>query len=130
MALTPCVRSESRLETVMSCIFALGVTLASLFVIVGIILSHYSGTGLDLLAERDDFIHKANFFRLIGSLMIGRNIPHGPLLFVTLGMVSLVLTPLLAVAAAFVHFTLTRNLKFAVITLVVMTILLISLAVH
>ena len=130
MALTSCVKSESRLETVMSCIFALGVTLASLFVIVGIILSHRSGTGLDLLTERVDFIHKSNFFRLIWSLVRGANMPHGPLLFVTLGMICLVLTPLLAVAAAFVHFILTRNLKFAVITLVVMGILLTSLAIH
>ena len=45
-------------------------------------------------------------------------------------MVSLVLTPLLAVAAAFIYFVSTRNMKFALITLVVMAILITSLAVH
>ncbi len=130
MALIACCKNESRLETVMSCIFGLGVIVASLFVIIGIILSHHSQAGFDLLKERADFIHKSNFFRLISALIGGRNMPKGPLLFVTLGMVSLVLTPLLAVAAAFVHFASTRNLKFALITLVVMAILITSLAVH
>ena len=130
MALTPCNTSDSRLESVMSCIFGLGVIAASLFVIIGIFLSHHSNTGLDLLKERADFIHKSNFFRLINALVRGRNMPEGPLLYVTLGMVSLVLTPLLAVAAAFAHFVFTKNLKFAIITLVVMAILITSLAVH
>ncbi|MCL5268907.1 MAG: DUF1634 domain-containing protein [Bacteroidetes bacterium] len=130
MALILYKKNDSRLETVMSCIFGLGVIVASLFVIIGIILSHHSHTGLDLLKERSDFIHKSNFFRLVNALIGGRNLPKGPLLFVTLGMVSLVLTPLLAVAASFVYFALTKNLKFAFITLVVMAILITSLAVH
>ncbi len=130
MALMPCNRKELRLETAMSCIFGIGVVVASVLVIIGIVLSHDSKTGFDLLTGRADFIHKSNFFRLIGSLIRGRNMPGGPLLFVTLGMVSLVLTPLLAVAAALAHFVSTGNLKFALITLAVMAILIISLAVH
>ncbi|MCL4538275.1 MAG: DUF1634 domain-containing protein [Bacteroidetes bacterium] len=130
MALTPSTQNATRLDTVMSCIFGVGVIAASLFVIIGIILSHHSNTGLDLLTERGDFLHKSNFFRLMGSLIKGRKMPEGPLLFVTLGMVSLVFTPLLAVAAAFIHFASARNLKFAVITFVVLAILITSLAVH
>ena len=45
-------------------------------------------------------------------------------------MVSLVLTPLLTVAAAFVHFSFTKNPKFVSITFVVMATLVTSLAVH
>jgi uncharacterized membrane protein len=130
MALIECIKDESKLETVMSCIFGLGTIFASLFVIIGILLSYHGHTGIDLLNARSDFIHKSNFFRLMSSLITGRNAPKGSLLFVTLGMVSLVFTPLLAVVAAFVHYAAAKNLKFSLITLVVMVILIISLAIH
>lgn len=130
MALIVCNKNETRLETVMSCIFGLGTVLASVFVIIGIILSHHGHAGVDLLNGSADFIHKSNFFRLMNSLVTGKNAPEGSLLFVTLGMVSLVMTPLLAVAVAFVHYVLARDLKFSLITLVVIVILITSLAIH
>ncbi len=130
MSLTKVRTDSTRLETVMSWIFGVGIILASAFVITGIVLSHHPDGGLNLLTERGDFIHKSNFFILINALVRSRNIPTGPLFFVTLGMVSLVLTPLLAVAAAFVYFAGKGDKKMAAVSLVVMAILVTSLAVH
>ncbi len=130
MALIQPEADEATLERAMVYIFGLGVVFASLLVLVGIILAYHSRGNIDLSQSRSAFIHKSNFFRLLNALIKGKNIPTGPLLFVTLGMVALVLTPLGAVAACCVYFAMTKNVRFMLITLVVLTILTVSLAVH
>lgn len=119
-----------KLETTLSYVFSAGVLVTLAFAIIGISSLYLSHGSTDLLKGSTSFIHQQSFFSLVDSLFGGTNTARGALLFVTLGMVSLVLTALLVVAISCLHFALRRDVKYVVITLLVLSILLTSLALH
>lgn len=123
-------KESTALETAMYYIFSVGLIITFMFAIASIVFLYRSQSHIDLLKESGAFIHQQNFFYLIISLIQRKNIPSADILFATLGMISLVLAALLAVATACIYFLSKKNIKYGVITFVIMTILVISLALH
>lgn len=121
---------SAKLETIMGYIFAAGVIITFVLAVTSVVFLYHLHGPINLLEERGEFFHQQNFFALLSSLIHGSNIQNGTLLFASLVLVSLVLTPLLVVAVACIYFALRKRFKCMSITFIVIAILITSLALH
>jgi uncharacterized membrane protein len=80
--------------------------------------------------RQNRFIVGENFFALIYVKVQNLFVSAKALLFMTLGLIILILTPFIRAVAFVIYFAWSKNLKYVVITLFVLVVLTISLALH
>ena len=124
------MNAESKFERVIGRVLITGVTISLVLEVIGIFIFYLSYGHFRVLEGRTFFIHGRNFLYSLLELVRG-DIPHQKgLLFMSLGIVVLVLTPYVRVILSVLHFARERNIKYVLITLFVLTLLTISLAIQ
>jgi len=121
---------ESKLETTISYLLIIGVIVSLILEAVGLILFYYSFANLNILENEAVFIRGDNFFRFVVTIFQGENMQNNAILFMTLGLVTLILTPYVRVITSVIYFAWEKNRKYLLLTLFVLVILTVSLALH
>ena len=121
---------ETKLETAISIVLIAGVITSVILEAVGIIL--YFGTYGNMKVSQSPavFITGENFFAFIIEKLQSLFVSENALLFMTLGIIILILTPYIRAITSFAYFAWEKNRPFVLITLFVMAVLTISLALH
>ena len=121
---------ESRLETAISYLLVGGVVTSLFLEIAGMVSFSHSYGHLHITENKAMFIRGENFFRLIYGLLDGNYRQGGAVFLMTLGIIMLILTPYLRVILSILYFAWRRNIKYALITMVVLMVLTMSLLFH
>jgi uncharacterized membrane protein len=121
---------ESKLETTISYLLIIGVIVSLILEAIGLMLFYYSFANLNILENKIVFIRGKNFFSFVISIFQGENIQNNAILFMTLGLITLILTPYLRVITSVIYFAWKKNRKYLLLTLFVLVILTVSLALH
>ena len=121
---------ETRLETIISYLLIVGVLVSVILEAIGITL--YYGTYGDVQVSQNQavFISGKNFFAFIiyeTQHLLGS---QNALLFMTLGLIILILTPYIRAITSVIYFAWEKHYKYVLITLFVLVVLTISLALH
>jgi uncharacterized membrane protein len=121
---------ENRLEAIISVLLIVGVVVSVLFEVIGIILyfGAYGNTAVSQSSEM--FITGENFFAFIYQTFQHLFVSQNALLFLTLGVIILILTPYIRAITSFVYFEWEKNRAYVLITIFVIIVLTISLALH
>jgi uncharacterized membrane protein len=121
---------ESKLETAISYLLIIGVGTSLLLEVIGLVLFYGFNANLDILEKSVAFIHGQNFFSFVFTLFQGGNTQNTAFLFMTLGLVVLILTPYIRAITSVLYFTWKKNRKYVLVTLFVLVLLTVSLALH
>jgi len=121
---------ESKLETAISYLLILGVVISLFLEVIGLILFFRSYSNLNILENSVAFIRGENFFSFVRTLFQWENMQNSSLLFMTLGLVVLILTPYIRVIMSVIYFAWKKNSKYVLMTLFVLITLTVSLALH
>jgi uncharacterized membrane protein len=121
---------ESRLETAISYLLVGGVVTSLFLEIIGMASFYYSYGHLHIMEKKALFIRGENFFRLIYGLLEGNGGQKGAVFLMTLGITILILTPYVRVILSVLFFAWRKNIKYMLITIVVLMVLTTSLLFH
>ena len=121
---------ESRLETIISYLLIIGVGASVLVLAAGIIMLSLSANGLTISNDPTMFIRGHGFFSFIYDQLQAKHADGTPILFITLGIIVLILTPYLRVVASLLYFAWRKNAKYVLITFFVLAVVTASLALH
>jgi len=122
---------ESKLETIISYLLIAGVVLSLVFILVGLILFYLTYGHLDiLLSDNKMVIQGSNFFSFIYLLAAGKYAANSSVLFITAGIVMLLLTPFVRVITSVIYFAWKKDIRYLLITAFVLIALTVSLALH
>jgi uncharacterized membrane protein len=121
---------ESKLETAISYLLILGVVISLFLEVIGLILFFRSYSNLNILENSVAFIRGENFFSFVRTLFQWENMQNSALLFMTSGLVVLILTPYIRVIMSVIYFAWKKNSKYVLMTLFVLITLTVSLALH
>ncbi len=119
----------SRLESAISYLLMAGVAISMLLETIGMVLFYQSYGNLNISQDKTVFIQGRNFFTFIYDQFRGQGQPAA-IIFMTLGIIVLMLTPYVRVIVSVVYFAWQKNAKYVLITLFVLAVLTISLALH
>jgi uncharacterized membrane protein len=121
---------ESKLETGISYLLTIGVA-ASLFLeVIGLTLFYGFYANLNILENSFAFVQGQNFFSFVSTLLQGDYAQNTAFLFMTTGLVVLILTPYVRVITSVIYFAWKKNRIYVLVTLFVLIILTFSLALH
>ena len=121
---------ESKLETGISYLLTIGVA-ASLFLeVIGLTLFYGFYANLNILENSFAFVQGQNFFSFVSTLLQGDHTQNTAFLFMTTGLVVLILTPYVRVITSVIYFAWKKNRIYVLVTLFVLIILTFSLALH
>jgi len=121
---------ESKLETGISYLLIGGVTVSLLLEIVGIIILYHSHGHLAISQDTSMFIQGHDFFSFIYEQFQEKHMNGSAILFMTAGIMVLILTPYFRVIASVIYFGWEKNFKYVLITLFVLVVVTLSLALH
>ncbi len=121
---------ESKLETAVSYILIIGVVISVLLEIIGISLFYGAYGNVQVSQSKTMFINGQNFFSFIIDQIQHLFGPQTAVMFMTLGLVILILTPYIRAITSVVYFALEKNRIYVLITLFVLIVLTISLMLH
>jgi uncharacterized membrane protein len=121
---------ETKLEAIIGYLLIIGVATSVVLSIIGIALFYGSYGNTQVSQNQAFFIKGENFFafaieqtqHLFGS--------QNALLFMTLGLIILLLTPYIRAITSVIYFGWKKNRKYVAITLFVLLVLTASLALH
>jgi uncharacterized membrane protein len=121
---------ETKLETIISYLLMVGVVVSVILEAVGITL-YYGKYGNTQVSQNPAvFISGKDFFAFIiyqtRHLLGSQN----ALLFMTLGLIILILTPYIRAVTSVIYFAWEKHYKYVLITLFVLIVLTLSLALH
>jgi uncharacterized membrane protein len=121
---------ETKLETIVSYLLIIGVVASVIMEAIGITL--YFGTygNVQVSQNPDVFISGKDFFAFIiyqTQHLLGT---QNAILFMTLGLIILILTPYIRAITSVIYFAWERHYKYVLITLFVLIVLTVSLAFH
>ena len=123
--------SEEQLELVISYILIIGVIGSVAIEILGILSYYYSNWNLNIVFQPEYALKGADFFSYARTIFLeSLQLRWEPFQILGLGMVLLMITPYMRVAASVIYFGLVKNLKYLFITLFVLVVLTTSLLVH
>ncbi len=124
------VDKESKLENIISILLIAGVSISVVLEIVGIGL--YCGTygNLEISQSQNVFISGDNFFGFVAQNVRNLFAQENALLFLTAGIVVLILTPYIRAITSCIYFAWEKNGRYVLITLFVLVVLTISLILH
>jgi len=121
---------ETKLETIVSYLLIAGVIVSVILEIIGIILYYGTYGNVQVSQNQAVFISGKNFFAFIiyqTQHLLGS---QNALLFMTLGLIILILTPYIRAITSVIYFAWERHFKYVLITLFVLIVLTISLVLH
>jgi uncharacterized membrane protein len=121
---------ETKLETIISYLLIVGVVVSVILEATGIALYYGTYGNLQLSQNQAVFISGKNFFAFIiyqTQHLIGS---QNALLFMTLGLIILILTPYIRAITSVIYFAWEKHFKYVLITMFVLVVLTLSLALH
>ena len=121
---------ESRLETAISYLLVGGVVTSLFLEIIGMARFYYSYGHLHITEDKAMFIRGENFFRLMYGLLEGDYGQKGAVFLMAVGITILILTPYARVILSILYFAWRKNIKYMLITIVVLMVLTTSLLFH
>lgn len=121
---------ESKLETGISYLLIAGVIVSLVLEIVGIIILYHSYGHLAISQDKGMFLQGHDFFSFIYQQFQGKHAVGSAVLFMTAGIIVLILTPYIRVIASVIYFGWGKNIKYVLITLFVLVVVTISLSLH
>ncbi|MHB1274735.1 MAG: DUF1634 domain-containing protein [Candidatus Humimicrobiaceae bacterium] len=124
------IKNEIKLEIILSYMLIAGVIVSLSLMITGIILFYINTGNLNISRSPQMFIKGQNFFHFIYELLQGQKLQSLPVSFIVAGTVILMLTPFIRVVASLIYFATVKDLKYVLITFIVLAILTISLSMH
>jgi uncharacterized membrane protein len=122
--------TESKLETVISILLIVGVVVSVVLEVIGIGLYFGVYGNVDVSSNPGVYIQGENFFAFVVANLQNLFVAENALLFMTLGIIVLVLTPYIRGITSAIYFGWEKNWKYVAITMVVLVILTLSLALH
>jgi uncharacterized membrane protein len=123
--------SEEQLESVISYILIIGIIGSVAIETLGILTYYYSNRNLNIVFQPEYALKGADFFSYARTIFLeSLQWRWTPFQILGLGMVLLMITPYMRVAASVIYFGLVKNLKYLFITLFVLVVLTTSLLVH
>ena len=121
---------ESKLETVVSYILIIGVVISVLLEIIGISLFYRTYGNVQISQSKTVFISGQNFFAFILDQFQHLFGSQNAIMFMTLGLIILILTPYIRAISSVIYFAWEKNRNYVLITLFVLIVLTVSLALH
>lgn len=121
---------ETKLETVISYLLISGVVASVVFEAIGIVLYYGTYGNTQVSQAKDVFISGQNFFAFIVYQTQHLFGTQNALLFMTLGLIILMLTPYIRAITSVVIFVWERHYNYVLITAFVLIVLTLSLALH
>lgn len=121
---------EPKLETGISYLLIIGVIISLLLEIIGMILFYNSYGHLVTVQDINIFIQGHNFFGFVLEQFQGKFIGGNAFLFMTSGIIILILTPYIRVIASVIYFGWQKNIQYVLITFFVLVVITLSLALH
>jgi uncharacterized membrane protein len=119
------LKSEEKFEQAIGFILVSGVVISLILEVIGMILFYDTYGDFRISDGKLMFVHGKNFFSFIFDLFTSGT--EKPILFMTLGIGVLMVTPYMRVILSVGYFIWVRNTKYVVITLFVLTLLTLSL---
>jgi uncharacterized membrane protein len=121
---------ESKLEAILSYILIIGVVISVVFEVIGIALFYGTYGNLQISQDKSVFINGQNFFAFIIAPFQHLFGSQNALVFITLGLIILILTPYIRAITSVIYFAWEKHYKYVLITLFVLIVLTASLALH
>jgi uncharacterized membrane protein len=121
---------ETKLETIVSYLLMIGVICSVMLEVLGITLYYSTYGNVQISQNQTVFISGQNFFAFIIDQMQHLFGSENAILFMTLGIVILILVPYIRVITSVIYFGWEKNRKYVLITLFVLIVLTVSLALH
>ena len=124
------IDDESKLEAIISILLAVGVIVSVVLEVIGIALYFGAYGNVEVSESSNVFITGENFFAFIVKEIQGIFMSENALLFMTLGIIVLILTPYIRAITSCIYFGWEKNGRYVLITLFVIVVLTISLILH
>jgi uncharacterized membrane protein len=121
---------ETKLEVIVGYLLVIGVVTCVVLEAIGIALFYGTYGNTQVSQNQTFFIQGENFFAFIIEQTLHLFGSQNALLFMTLGLIILLLTPYIRAITSVVYFGWERNRKYVAITLFVLVVLTVSLALH
>ncbi len=121
---------ETKLETALSYLLVVGVVVSVTLEAIGIILYYGMYGNTQISQNQAVFISGQNFFAFIVYQVQHLFGTQNALLFMTLGVIILMLTPYIRAITSVIYFAWEKHYKYVLITLFVLVVLTLSLALH
>ncbi len=121
---------ESKLETIISYILIIGVLVSVVLEVIGIVLFYATYGNLQISQDKSVFISGQNFFAFTLDQFQHLFGAQTALVFITLGLIILILTPYVRAITSAIYFAWEKHYKYVLITLFVIIVLTASLALH
>jgi uncharacterized membrane protein len=121
---------ETKLEVIVGYLLIIGVVASVVLEAIGIALFYGTYGNTQVSQNQAFFIRGENFFVFIIEQTQHLFGSQNALLFMTLGLIILLLTPYIRAITSVVYFGWERNRKYVAITLFVLIVLTVSLALH
>jgi uncharacterized membrane protein len=121
---------ESKLETAISILLITGVVVSVVLEAVGMALYFGAYGNVDVSRSPVVYIEGENFFAFVVEKVQNLFVAENALIFMTLGIIILVLTPYIRGITSAIYFGWEKNWKYVAITLFVLLVLTFSLALH
>ena len=121
---------ESKLETIISYILIIGVIVSVILEVIGISLYYVAYGNVQISQDKSVFISGQNFFAFIINQTQHLFGSQNALLFITLGLIILILAPYIRAVTSVIYFAWEKHYKYVLITLFVLIVLTISLSLH
>ena len=121
---------ETKLETIVSYLLMVGVVVSVILEAIGITLYYGTFGNVQVSQNQAVFISGKNFFAFIiyqTQHLLGS---QNAILFMTLGLIILILTPYIRAITSVIYFAWEKHYKYVLITLFVLIVLTISLTLH
>lgn len=122
--------SESKLETIVSYILITGVIISVLLEIIGIGLFYRTYGNVQISQSETVFISGLNFFTFIFDQLQRLLVSQNAIMFMTLGLIILILTPYIRAITSVIYFAWKKDRKYIWLTLFVLIVLTASLVLH
>jgi uncharacterized membrane protein len=121
---------ETRLETWLSYVLILGVLISLILELSGMFLFYRASRSMAISESGAMFIRGQNFFIFLSRLFHETFSGITAFRLMVLGVAALILTPYVRAVMSVIYFASTKNIKYLIITLFVLTVLTASLLVH
>jgi uncharacterized membrane protein len=121
---------ETKLETIVSYLLIVGVVVSVILEAIGITLYYGTYGNVQVSQNQAVFIKGMDFFAFIiyqTQHLLGT---QNALLFMTLGLIILILTPYIRAITSVIYFAWEKHYKYVLITLFVLIVLTVSLTLH
>ena len=120
----------SKFGLAISYLLIVGVLTSLILVGIGIILYYLHFGRLEISEKKAMFLREQNFFYFLLALLRGEPGQDKDVWVMTLGIALLILTPYARVILSVFHFLRVKDVKYTLITLLVLVLLTISLILH